>query len=187
MWRTSSAPDAWRPRVLSRKFHRSGTWRLKPHDAKEWVLSVHEESHHRFVREACAAGRCILDGGDTQAGPGSYEAALASVDAALSAADAVVGGEVDNAFAPRGRRATTPCPFSRWVSASSPLRPSWFGICRKNTASGKSPWWIGTCITETAHSISSGTTGKFFSSHCISIPTIRARGSRARRRRGRRR
>ncbi len=71
---------------------------IKPHDAEEWVLKVHEESHHRFVREACAGGRCILDGGDTPAGPGSYEAALASVDAALSAADAVVGGEADNAF-----------------------------------------------------------------------------------------
>ena len=45
-----------------------------------------------------AGGRCILDGGDTLAGPGSYEAALAAVDAALSAADAVVGGEADNAF-----------------------------------------------------------------------------------------
>ena len=69
-----------------------------PHDAREWVLRVHEESHHRFVREACAGGRCILDGGDTPAGPGSYEAALAAVDAALSAADAVVGGKAGNAF-----------------------------------------------------------------------------------------
>ena len=71
---------------------------ITPHDAWEWVLRVHEESHHRFVREACESGRCILDGGDTQAGPGSYEAALAAVDAALSAADAVMAGEVDNAF-----------------------------------------------------------------------------------------
>lgn len=71
---------------------------ITSHDAVEWVLRVHEEAHHRFVRESCASGRCILDGGDTQAGPGSYEAALAAVDAALSAADAVVGGEVDNAF-----------------------------------------------------------------------------------------
>ncbi len=71
---------------------------VRPHDAAEWVCGVHEESHHRFVREACAAGRCTLDTGDTAAGPGSYEAALAAVDAALSAADAVVSGEADNAF-----------------------------------------------------------------------------------------
>ena len=71
---------------------------IAPHDAREWVLRVHEETHHRFVREACVGGRCILDSGDTLAGPGSYAAALAAVDAALSAADAVMDSEVDNAF-----------------------------------------------------------------------------------------
>lgn len=68
------------------------------HDARAWVLRVHAEAHHRFVRAVCARGRCVLDGGDTQAGPGSYEAAIAAVDAALSAADAVMAGEADNAF-----------------------------------------------------------------------------------------
>ena len=87
------APESIVPQVPSLR-----QMEIKPHDAKEWVLRVHEESHHSFVREACAGGRCILDGGDTLAGPGSYEAALAAVDAALSAADAVVAGEVDNAF-----------------------------------------------------------------------------------------
>lgn len=69
-----------------------------PHDASAWVLRVHEEAHHRFVRESCARGRCVLDQGDTRAGPGSYEAALAAVDAALSAADAVMTGQADGAF-----------------------------------------------------------------------------------------
>jgi len=87
------APERILPQVASLIHMES-----KPHAASEWVLRVHEEEHHRFVREACASGRCILDGGDTQAGPGSYEAAIASVDVALSAADAVVGGEADNAF-----------------------------------------------------------------------------------------
>ncbi len=71
---------------------------IKHHDVRKWVLTVHEESHHRFVRESCAGGGYVLDRGDTQAGPGSYEAALAAVDAALSAADAVMAAEADNAF-----------------------------------------------------------------------------------------
>ena len=87
------APERVLPQVPSLRH-----MEITPHDASEWVLRVHEESHHRFVREACAGGKCILDGGDTLAGPGSYEAALAAVDAALSAADAVVGGSADNAF-----------------------------------------------------------------------------------------
>ena len=87
------APERILPQVLSLR-----RMEITPHDAEAWVLRVHEESHHRLVREACESGRCILDGGDTQAGPGSYEAALAAVDAALSAADAVLGDEADNAF-----------------------------------------------------------------------------------------
>ncbi|MDE0333077.1 MAG: histone deacetylase [Nitrospinae bacterium] len=87
------APERILPQVESLRH-----MEITAHDAGEWVLKVHEESHHRFVREACADGRCILDGGDTLAGPGSYEAALAAVDGALSAADAVVNGEALNAF-----------------------------------------------------------------------------------------
>ncbi len=87
------APERILPQVPSLRH-----MEIAPHDAGKWVLRVHEETHHRFVRETCESGRCVLDAGDTPAGPGSYEAALAAVDAALSAADAVVGGVVDNAF-----------------------------------------------------------------------------------------
>ncbi len=87
------APDRIIPQVSSLK-----EMAIQPHDAPEWVLRVHEESHHRFVRESCARGRCVLDQGDTRAGPGSYEAALAAVDVALSAADAVATGQARNAF-----------------------------------------------------------------------------------------
>lgn len=87
------APERIVPQVPSLK-----NMAVAPHGASGWVLRVHEEAHRRFVRESCAGGRCVLDQGDTRAGPGSYEAALAAVDAALSAADAVMSGEADGAF-----------------------------------------------------------------------------------------
>ncbi|MDA0999924.1 MAG: histone deacetylase [bacterium] len=69
-----------------------------PHDARKWVLEVHEEKHHREVEEAFRRGMRTLDGGDTRISEKSYAAALRAVDAALTAADAVMAGEVDNAF-----------------------------------------------------------------------------------------
>ena len=68
------------------------------HDAPQWILEVHAEEYHAWVKESCASGRKLLDHGDTVISSKSYEAALKSVDALLTAADAVMNGEVDNAF-----------------------------------------------------------------------------------------
>ncbi len=69
-----------------------------PHNAAEWIIEIHDQAYHDWVKESCASGRRLLDHGDTVVCEKSYEAALRSVDALLTAADAVMTGEADNAF-----------------------------------------------------------------------------------------
>jgi len=83
---------------------------VQRHEAVEWILQVHRPEYHEFVREACRAGRRLLDEGDTLVCPRSYDVAIAAVDAVLTAADAVMEGDAGNAFCavrPPGHHALT--------------------------------------------------------------------------------
>jgi acetoin utilization deacetylase AcuC-like enzyme len=76
--------------------------------AWERIVAVHDEGLLRAVERLAAMGGGHIDG-DTYAGPDSWEVALLAAGAAVQAVDAVVGGEVDNAFAlvrPPGHHAT---------------------------------------------------------------------------------
>src|SRR5689334_14112873 len=94
-------PD--RLRAIVARLHENGLWQRMQHplidDApEERILRVHAPEHLAFVREACASGRRILDGGDTHACPASYEVALLAAGGVLAAVDAVMGGILANAF-----------------------------------------------------------------------------------------
>lgn len=86
-----------RPDNIRKHIPELETCPIEPHDARAWVLRLHEPRYHDSVQQICEAGGGLLDQGDTVASPHSYEAALASVSAALSAADAVMTGQADHA------------------------------------------------------------------------------------------
>ncbi|HYP78645.1 MAG TPA: hypothetical protein VEQ17_00035 [Steroidobacteraceae bacterium] len=60
----------------------------------------HTERHVDFVRQRSLAGNGPLDGGDTPAFRGCFEAASRVVGATLDAAGALLDGEADRAFVP---------------------------------------------------------------------------------------
>ncbi len=60
------------------------------------LLRVHTEEHVAHV--ASTRGRTVRFDPDTQAGPRSYEAALAAAGAVVDAVDRVLDGEIDRAF-----------------------------------------------------------------------------------------
>ncbi len=62
------------------------------------LLAVHRPEHLAFVREACAAGRTLLDEGDTHVGATSAAIAALAAGGVVAAVDAVVAGTIDNAF-----------------------------------------------------------------------------------------
>jgi len=62
----------------------------------------HDDDYVDFVAERSRAGTGYLDGGDTPAEAGIYEAALTVVGTAVAAADALMHGEGDRAFLPIG-------------------------------------------------------------------------------------
>ncbi|MFH1651738.1 MAG: histone deacetylase [Chloroflexota bacterium] len=72
------------------------------------VATVHDRRYIDYVREAAQRGGGWLDP-DTVVSPESYEVALYAAGGAIRAVDAVLGGEVDSAFAlvrPPGHHAT---------------------------------------------------------------------------------
>jgi len=74
---------------------------LEPRDATdEELLAFHTPSHLEFVRERSASGQGYLDGGDTPAFRGVYEAAACVVGATLTAAQGIMAGDFRRAFVP---------------------------------------------------------------------------------------
>ena len=66
----------------------------------EELRAFHSPAYLEFVRERSASGSGFLDGGDTPAFRGVYEAAAAVVGATLSAMEAIMAGECRRAFVP---------------------------------------------------------------------------------------
>jgi acetoin utilization protein AcuC len=74
-----------------------GSPRLASRDELE---SFHTPEYVELVRERSATGHGYLDGGDTPAFRGVFEAASAVVGATLEAVDAIMGGRARRAFIP---------------------------------------------------------------------------------------
>jgi acetoin utilization protein AcuC len=64
------------------------------------LLSFHSPAYVDFVRERSQTGQGYLDGGDTPAFRGVYEAAASVVGATLRATDLIMSGECKRAFVP---------------------------------------------------------------------------------------
>jgi len=62
----------------------------------------HDDDYVDFVAERSQSGSGYLDGGDTPAEAGIYEAALSVVGTAVAAADALMAGQARRAFQPIG-------------------------------------------------------------------------------------
>jgi acetoin utilization protein AcuC len=74
---------------------------LEPRVATDDELrAFHTPAYIEFVRERSASGQGLLDGGDTPAFRGVYEAAAGVVGATLNAAEAIMQGECRRAFVP---------------------------------------------------------------------------------------
>lgn len=74
---------------------------LEPRCATDAELrSFHSAEYLDFVRERSASGAGLLDGGDTPAFKGVYEAAAGVVGATLAAKDAIMSGSCRRAFVP---------------------------------------------------------------------------------------
>lgn len=74
---------------------------LEPRGASdEELLAFHTERYLDFVRERSESGQGYLDGGDTPAFRGVYEAAACVVGATLKATEGIMAGEFGHAFVP---------------------------------------------------------------------------------------
>jgi len=74
---------------------------IEPRDAsREELTAFHTPAYVDFVREKSAVGQGFLDGGDTPAFRGVYEAASFVVGATLNAANAIMSGQCRRAFVP---------------------------------------------------------------------------------------
>src|SRR5579864_6836222 len=74
---------------------------LEPRDASlEELLSFHTPEYVALVKERSVSGQGFLDGGDTPAFRGVYEAASIVVGATLNAAAAIMDGQCGHAFVP---------------------------------------------------------------------------------------
>ncbi len=96
-------PD--RHAAFLREFEARGLYRhalmLEPRDASpEELLSFHTAAYVDFVRERSATGQGFLDGGDTPAFRGVYEAAACVVGATLNATEAIMSGQARRGFVP---------------------------------------------------------------------------------------
>ena len=94
---------AERLRSMTNYLKETGTWQHLQHviidqATDEDILRVHTADHLRFVRDACRAGRQVLDGGDTHACSESYEIAMLAAGGVLAGVDAVARGLLNNAF-----------------------------------------------------------------------------------------
>jgi acetoin utilization protein AcuC len=70
--------------------------------SREELASYHTDRYIDFVRDSCAEGTGLLDGGDTPAVEGLYESATAVVGATLNMVDAIMTGTARYAFVPIG-------------------------------------------------------------------------------------
>jgi acetoin utilization protein AcuC len=74
---------------------------LEPRNASdEELLAFHTPTYLEFVRERSVTGQGLLDGGDTPAFRGVYEAAAVVVGATLNATAAIMSGQCRRAFVP---------------------------------------------------------------------------------------
>src|SRR5687767_9549325 len=94
-----------RHEAFMRELHQSGldgrVQRASARDAtREELESFHTSQYVEFVRERSAAGIGFLDGGDTPARKGIYEAAVSVVGATLVAVEAIMEGRSRRAFIP---------------------------------------------------------------------------------------
>jgi acetoin utilization protein AcuC len=86
----------------ARGFHKRAQL-LEPRDATDDELrSFHTPEYLALVRERSITGQGFLDGGDTPAFRGVYEAAACVVGATLNAAAAIMMGEARRGFVPIG-------------------------------------------------------------------------------------
>lgn len=69
---------------------------------REELLRFHTNRYLDFVQAACERGTGFLDGGDTPALPGMYEAAAVVAGATLNMVDALMAGTASKAFVPIG-------------------------------------------------------------------------------------
>jgi acetoin utilization protein AcuC len=88
-----------------REFEAQGLHRrsriLEARDASEAeLLSFHTAAYVDLVKERSVSGQGFLDGGDTPAFRGVYEAAAVVVGATLNAASAIMSGQCRRAFVP---------------------------------------------------------------------------------------
>jgi acetoin utilization protein AcuC len=84
----------------SRGLHRR-TQILEPrHASEQELLSFHTATYVDLVKERSVSGQGFLDGGDTPAFRGVYEAAAVVVGATLNAAAAIMSGQCRRAFVP---------------------------------------------------------------------------------------
>jgi acetoin utilization protein AcuC len=96
-------PD--RHAAFLREFESRGLHRrvriLEPRDASlEELLSFHTPDYVALVKERSVSGQGFLDGGDTPAFRGVYEAASVVVGATLNAMVAIMNGQCRHAFVP---------------------------------------------------------------------------------------
>jgi acetoin utilization protein AcuC len=96
-------PD--RHAAFLREFESRGLHRrvqiLEPRDASpQELLSFHTPEYVDLVKERSVTGQGFLDGGDTPAFRGVYEAAAIVVGATLNAAAAIMNGQCRHAFVP---------------------------------------------------------------------------------------
>lgn len=94
-----------RHEAFMRELHQSGldgrVQRASARDAtREELESFHTPTYIDFVRERSAVGNGFLDGGDTPARKGIYEAAVSVVGATLVAVDAIMESRAKRAFIP---------------------------------------------------------------------------------------
>jgi acetoin utilization deacetylase AcuC-like enzyme len=105
--------NAKRLLAVMRYLERTGPWQklvsIKPVAAGvDDITLVHERQYISYIREMAEKGGGRLDP-DTVMSAGSYDAARYAAGGVISAADAVIGGQLDSAFAlvrPPGHHAT---------------------------------------------------------------------------------
>lgn len=106
---------------------------IAPEEAdRDDLLLFHTREYIDFVQNACVRGYGYLDGGDTPAVEGGFEAALTVVGASLKAVEGMMRGETRYAFTPVGGlhhahpgRASGFCVFNDLAICIQRLRQNW--------------------------------------------------------------
>ncbi len=86
-------------------------YHLQPQPSSlDWIVRVHPEEYVKMIERRCKAGESVLDGGDTNVCPVSYDVALLAVGGVLLGVDEVMSGRVSASFSairPPGHHAET--------------------------------------------------------------------------------